>query len=160
MIQTQEAPANVNVYEKSTTMRGTLEALRAFHEAPDVFGKLAPPPIFARVQEDNRTSLTEGDLRFTLWFGPIPIRWHAQHQPGPTADSFADLMLEGPLRYWRHEHIFEAVEGGVKLTDRVTLAHKPGLPGVLTRLMFDGLPLRFLFFYRHLRTKRSVESKA
>lgn len=157
MTATQTIPQNTTVYEKSTVMNTTIEKMIAFHDAPDVFGKLAPPPIFMRVREDNRSSLTEGDLKFTLWFGPIPIQWHAQHQPGPNADSFADLMIDGPMQYWRHEHIFETVEGGVKLTDRVTIAHKPGLQGIMTRFMFDGVPLRILFFYRHLRTRMAVQ---
>jgi len=150
-------PENTHVYEKSSVFNCSVEEMIDFHDAPDVFGKLAPPPIFMQIHEDNRTSLTEGDLKFTLWFGFIPVPWHAQHQPGPTATSFADLMIDGPMQYWRHEHIFEEVEGGTKLTDRLTIAHKPGLQGIFTRLMFDGVPLRILFFYRHLRTKWAVE---
>ncbi len=151
-------PSNTKVYEKSTIMNTTLDKMIAFHESADAFSKLVPPPMIAQLREDNRTSNTEGDLKFTLWMGPIPIKWHAQHQVGPTETSFADLMLDGPMAYWRHEHIFTEVDGGVKLTDRVTLAHKDGIQGLLTRLMFDGIPLKFLFFYRHLRTKWAVEA--
>ena len=151
-------PQNVTVYEKSTVMKTSVEKILAFHNDPKAIQRLTPPPIFAQLLEDNRTSLTDGDLKFRLWMGFIPLHWHAQHQLGPTEHSFADVMLEGPLQYWRHEHIFEPITGGVKLTDRVTLAHKSGIQGILTRLMFDGIPLRILFFYRHLRTKMAVES--
>ena len=154
----QHIPERVTIYEKSTVMHTTLSKMMAFHEAEDSFGKLIPPGMFGQIREDNRTSISAGDLKFTLWMGPIPIKWHAEHQAGPTETSFADLMVSGPMQYWRHEHIFEAVEGGVKLTDRVTLAHKSGLQGLFTRLIFDGIPLKILFFYRHLRTKWAVES--
>ena len=96
-------------------------------------------------------------MRFTLWFGPIPIRWLARHEPGPTSHSFADSQVKGPLAYWRHEHIFNEVAGGVELTDRITLAHRGGLRGLWTRLAFDGLPLRILFAYRHWRTRRALQ---
>ncbi|MGB7341823.1 MAG: hypothetical protein WBC91_23195 [Phototrophicaceae bacterium] len=155
---TKSIPQQTTVYEKSSVMATTMEKMQAFHESQDAFSKLVPPPMIAQLREDNRTSNTEGDLKFTLWMGPIPIKWHAQHQAGPIDTSFADLMVDGPMEYWRHEHIFEAVTGGIQLTDRVTLAHKSGFQGILTRLMFDGLPLRFLFFYRHLRTKWAVEA--
>jgi ligand-binding SRPBCC domain-containing protein len=89
--------------------------------------------------KDERTSLTAGEVEFRLWFGPIPVRWLALHEPGPTATSFADRMLRGPLAYWRHEHIFSEVSAGIELLDRITLAHKPGLAGLVTRLVFDGL---------------------
>lgn len=153
-----DAVQDVTVYEKSTVMNTTLEKMMAFHESEDAFKKLIPPPMVGQIQEDTRTSITEGQLKFTLWLGPIPIRWHAEHQVGPNDTSFADLMIAGPMAYWRHEHVFETVEGGVKLIDRVTLAHKSGIQGLFTRLMFDGVPLRFLFFYRHLRTKWAVEA--
>lgn len=153
------SPTNLQtrVFERSITLKSTLEALTAFHNDPKVFGKLAPPPIFIQVRQDDRQSLTEGDLKFTLWFLFVPITWHARHEAGPTPHSFADRMIAGPMAYWRHEHIFTEVEGGVKLTDRVTLAHKSGLAGLLSRLMFDGLPLQMLFFYRHLRTRMALE---
>lgn len=150
-------PASAHVYEKRSLMKTTLQKMRSFHEDPQALSRLSPPPIFMQVKDDQRTSLTEGDIFFVLWMGPIPIRWHAQHQAGPTPDSFADEMISGPLEYWRHEHIFTEKPGGVELCDRITLAHKPGLQGLLTRLMFDGLPLRFLFFYRHMRTRMTVE---
>jgi len=152
----QSAPHNATIYEKSTVMQTTIDKMMAFHNDPKALRHLTPPPISAQLREDNRTSMTQGDLKFTLWFGIIPSQWHVQHQPGPIETSFADLMLSGPLRYWRHEHIFEAVPGGVKLIDRVTLAHKSGLQGIVTRLIFGSIPLRILFFYRHLRTRMAV----
>lgn len=150
-------PNTTKVFEKSTIMDTTVEKLMAFHDSKAAFSKLVPPPMIARIREDERKSITEGDLKFTLWMGPIPINWHARHEEGPTATSFSDLMIEGPMKYWRHEHIFEEVEGGVKMIDRITLAHEDGIQGKLTRLMFDGMPLKLLFFYRHLRTKRATK---
>lgn len=137
-------------------MPGTLATLVRFHEGPSALARLTPPPIIMQLHRDERRSLTEGELEFTLWFGPIPIRWLARHEPGPTTHSFADSQVKGPLAYWRHEHIFTEVEGGVELTDRIELAHRGGLTGVFTRLAFDGLPLRVLFAYRHWRTRRAL----
>lgn len=127
----------------------------AFHADPRAIQRLTPPPplMFMQVLRDNRTSLTAGELEFRLWFGPLPVRWLARHEPGPIPTSFTDRMIHGPMARWEHQHIFREVEGGIELIDRITLSHKPGLPGFLTRLIFDGLPLRLLFVYRHLRTR-------
>jgi ligand-binding SRPBCC domain-containing protein len=126
--------------------------LVSFHEDLSALRRLTPPPIFMQVHEDTRTSLRDGQIEFTLWFLLFPSRWRVQHEPGPNDDSFADRMLVGPMGYWRHEHIFEADGDGARLTDRLTIGHKPGLTGWITRIAFDGLALRFLFFYRHLIT--------
>jgi len=139
-------------------MRTTPSALLAFHEQPKAFNKLTPPPIFVQLHRDARPSITDGEVEFTLWFGPIPVRWVARHEPGPSTTSFADRQIKGPMAYWRHEHIFEATECGSVLTDRIMLAHRSGWRGWLTRLAFDGLPLRILFIYRHWRTRRVVEA--
>lgn len=151
-------PSNQRVFRKSSVIKTSLAEIRRFHEAPRALASLTPPPIRMRVQRDDRLSLSEGEIEFTLSFGPIPIRWVARHEAGPTPDSFADAQVNGPLAYWRHEHIFTEVAGGVQLTDRITLAHRSGFAGLLTRLAFDGLPLRLLFAYRHWRTRRALEA--
>lgn len=147
------------VFEKRSFIPTSMQQMIAFHEDPKALRRLTPPPIFMRPVRDDMVSLTSGEREFVLWFGPLPVRWIARHEPGPTATSFADKMLSGPMAYWRHEHIFRDVPGGVELTDRVTYAHKPGLPGLLTRLVFDGLPLQILFFYRHFRTRLALAGK-
>lgn len=149
-----------HIYEKRSQLKTSVAQLVAFHERADIFAKLSPPPLIVQVRRDDRKSLTEGDLEFTLWFGPVPIKWWARHEPGPTPASFADVMVAGPLAYWRHEHIFQESDGGAELVDRVTLAHHTGWRGIFSRLMFDGVPLQFLFFYRHLRTRSIVEKSS
>jgi len=140
----------------SIIAQASVAELRQFHEDSRAFARLTPPPLYVQLRRDDRRSLTEGEIEFTLWFGPWPIRWLARHEPGPSPDSFADLQLRGPLAYWRHEHIFRQVAAGVALTDRITLAHRPGPLGLLTRLAFDGLALRLLFGFRHWRTRRAL----
>ena len=149
---------NTRRFEMTSTLPATVDAVMRFHQDPGALARLTPPPIIMQLHRDERRSLTAGELEFTLWFGPIPIRWLARHEPGPTPHSFADSQVKGPLAYWRHEHIFAEVEGGVQLTDRIELAHRRGLPGILTRLAFDGLPLRLLFAYRHWRTRRALRT--
>jgi ligand-binding SRPBCC domain-containing protein len=128
----------------------------AFHAEPDALRRLAMPPTFIQVVRDGRTSLIEGEIEFNLWIGPLPLRWLARHEPGPIDTSFADRMVRGPMAAWRHEHIFEPVQQGTLLVDRIAFEHRPGLAGLFTRLLFDGLPLRVLFMYRHWRTRRAL----
>ncbi len=140
-----------------SVMPGTPEQMFAFHASPNAFSKLTPPPVFIQVRHNGLTSLTSGEVDFVMWFGPLPAHWIARHEPGPTPTSFTDRQIQGPLASWRHEHLFEAVPGGVQLTDRVTYAHKPGgFWGLFTRLFFNPLSLRALFAYRHWRTRRAL----
>ena len=142
----------------TSILPGSVSDVAAVHGHPKTFSRLAMPPLIPQILRDERTSLTSGDLEFRLWFGPIPVRWLARHEPGPSADSFRDVQVEGPMLTWEHEHILEAADKGTRLIDRITFSHRPGLPGLLTRLLFDGLPLRMLFVYRHWQLKRLLHS--
>src|SRR5262245_38604403 len=151
-----QPPPKAKVFQHRSVFKTTMQKLLAFHDHPRALWRLTPPPVFLQRLRDERTSLTSGEIEFRLWFGIIPIRWLARHEPGPIETSFADVMLSGPMAYWRHEHIFREVSAGTELTDRVTLAHKPGLSGIFTRLVFNTFALRLLFLYRHLRTRLGV----
>jgi ligand-binding SRPBCC domain-containing protein len=142
------------VFQHTSVIPTSLEVIIRFHEKPNALNVLTPPPLIVKIVDDKRISNTEGTVDFVLWFGPIRVRWLARHEPGPIATSFIDRMLVGPLATWEHQHIFRAVEGGVQLRDRITFSHKRGWRGWVTRLLFDGLALKFLFWYRHWRTRR------
>lgn len=146
------------IFTHTSTLPTPVENLVAFHNDPKVLRYLTMPPLILQVLRDDRTSLSAGEIEFKLWFGPIPVRWLARHTAGPTSTSFKDIQIKGPLALWEHEHLFEAVPGGARLTDRITLEHRPGLAGFLTRLIFDGLPLRMLFTYRHWRTRLALRT--
>src|SRR5215203_41329 len=140
-------------FQHSSVIPTTLATIIRFHERADALRKLTPPPLIVQVIDDQRTTMTEGTVDFRLWFGPLPVRWLARHEPGPIATSFIDRMMIGPMAEWEHQHIFREMAGGVELRDQLTFAHKRGWRGWLTRLLFDGVALRFLFWYRHWRTR-------
>ncbi len=143
-----------NHFEKQSIIPVSVQAVWDFHAAPDAFRRLTPPPVIGQIQRDERASLTQGELAFTLWFGPLPIRWVAAHEPGPSETSFVDRMVAGPFDSWVHQHLMEPVSGGTRLTDRIAYTHKPGVSGLITRLLFNKPALRIFFTYRHWITRR------
>jgi ligand-binding SRPBCC domain-containing protein len=155
-----DIPANAKIFEHHSVIASTVEQVMAYHEAPEALRRLTPPPplMFLQILRDDRTSLTKGEIEFRLWFGPIPVRWLARHELGPIPTSFVDRMIAGPMAYWAHEHVFRETAGGTELIDRIMLKHKPGVAGLLTRLIFDGVALRMLFIYRHWRTRMTLYS--
>jgi ligand-binding SRPBCC domain-containing protein len=158
-MRTQNQQATTKVFEQRSVFPTTLAAIQNLHEDPKALSRLMPPLPVLQILRDSRTSLTEGEFEFRLWFGPLPVRWLARHERGPIPSSFMDRMIEGPLAAWEHQHIFRQVKSGVELTDHITLAHRPGWRGLLTRLLFDGPSLRLLFLYRHWRTRRYLSKR-
>ncbi len=145
------------VFVRRSEIRSDVQSLWAFHEGPDALQRLTPPGLPMKVVQDGRRSLTEGDVLLQMGAGPFSLRWLARHEAGPSACSFTDRLVDGPLAHWEHQHIFEPLQQGVALIDRISLEHRPGWRGLLTRLLFDGPALSLLFRYRHWRTRKALE---
>ena len=130
-----------------------LADVRAFHARSEGLGLLTPPPAVVRVT-DAPEVLGEGDdMRFTIWFGPLPIRWHARIE-SVSERGFVDRQLDGPFETWVHTHGFEpAGDDATWVVDRIEAAPKRGLPWAPVAWGM-WLSLRPMFAYRAWRTKR------
>ena len=133
-----------------------LENVAAFHRDPNALKKLTPLPLW--IQVDEIEPLSENSrARFTIWAGPIPLRWEALHT-NVTSHGFTDTQVKGPYKYWVHNHEFAALTlDTTGVIDEVDAIYGEGLFwGPITRLMWLGMP--FLFWFRGWRTRNIVES--
>jgi len=62
---------------------------------------------------------------------------------------FVDEQRVGPYRFWYHEHHFEPLETGVKMTDKVTYAAPFGLLGDIMNALWIQRRLKKIFDYRY-----------
>lgn len=142
-------------FKHSFIVDAPVEAVAAFHRDTRVLKQLTPLPIVARVHSFE--PLADGSRAdFTLWFGPLPVRWQAVHSDvGP--HSFTDTQVHGPLRSWRHTHRFTA-EGPARtrVDDHIIYEHDSGPRGIVSRLLFARPGLLYLFTARKLLTRRGV----
>lgn len=127
----------------------------SFHGDVRVLKRLMPPPLFVRLHQGGE--LTEGAVAdFTMWFGPLPVRWRALHIHVDEA-GFTDVQIRGPLRRWRHTHRFIPLdEYATRVQDHIVYEHPAGPRGWLTRLLFNRASLTFLFRYRQAVTRRAL----
>jgi ligand-binding SRPBCC domain-containing protein len=93
---------------------------------------------------------------FTLWLGPLPVRWVAVHTNVDPLTGFTDRQESGPFASWVHQHSFEPRdEAETEVIDEIQAEFGRGFLGMLSRLMWINLP--FMFFYRGWVTRRSIE---
>ena len=133
-----------------------LTAILAFHARSASMGEITPLPIIVRLHHAPET-LAEGDeMEFSLWLGPLPVRWSARIE-NVTPTGFSDRQLTGPFAEWIHSHQFIGMSPTTtKVVDGVTYKLKPNPLWFLVGLgMSLGLP--FLFAYRAWKTKRILE---
>lgn len=139
-------------FDYQFTVNAPLAAVHDFHRDTSALKKLTPPSTI--VQLGKIEPLGEGSVsRFTLWVGPLPLRWKAVHRDvGP--NGFTDVQTEGPAKRWEHTHTFEAVSGQTtQVSEHVEYEHKSGLWGLVTRFLFAKGNLYIMFTYRKLATR-------
>lgn len=143
------------VFDFVFTVKAPLQAVTAFHADPRALKKLNPP--FVIVQPHRVDLMAEGSIsEFTLWMGPIPIRWRAVHR-NIGSNGFTDTQESGPLKSWQHSHRFEALdEDTAQIHEHIEYEYNRGL---LTRLLFGWLGLMALFTYRKLATRWALRRK-
>lgn len=135
-----------------------LDTVRAFHQRAASMAAITPLPVVV-VMHESPTLLREGDeMEFTLWLGPIPLRWRARIE-NVTPTSFDDRQLIGPFKAWRHRHAFvQASENQVEVLDEIT-AHLSDnwLKKLLGMGMWLSMPL--LFTYRGWKTQQLLKQQ-
>lgn len=139
-------------------VRAPLAAVADFHSQAQSIAAITPPFVPLQMQHAP-PRLGEGDkVAFTMWLGPLPVRWRALVQEVSPA-GFSDRQLDGPFREWVHHHSFVAVDDHTtEVVDRVEAGlRRHALWGPVGLVMWLGLPL--LFTYRGWKTRRLLENR-
>ena len=146
------------IFDFSFTVNASLPTVANFHHDTSVLKKLTPPPILAQIHHFE--PLGEGSLaEFTLWFGPIPVRWQAVHSE-VSINGFTDTQVRGPLQRWQHTHRFTAVTPHTtQIHEHIEYAFDSGLKGVYGRLLFNKPALYLLFTARKWLTRWHIRKE-
>lgn len=87
----------------------------------------------------------------------IPLRWMTEITHVKEGEYFVDEQREGPYGLWHHQHHFEAVAGGVKMTDIVHYSLPLGILGRVAHTLFVRRQLEGIFAYRRKRVQEFFE---
>ena len=140
------------------TVSAPIEKVAAFHNDARALKILTPFPLWVQIHEVE--PLAENSrAEFTMWAGPIPLRWEALHTH-VSDQGFTDTQVNGPYRYWVHSHQFVALNAhSTEIIDEVSAIYGDGFFwGLITRLMWIGLPILFAFRARRTRAFLKNES--
>ena len=147
------------VFDYRFTVAAPLDAVRDFHRDTRALKRLTPPPVCVRLHRVD--PLAEGSVsEFTLWVGPLPLRWTAVHRD-VSDRGFTDVQAAGPAAKWEHTHTFVPLDAErTEIREHIEYAHKPGLVGLVTRILFAKPNLLGMFFYRSLVTRWHLRRSA
>lgn len=143
-------------FEHYFTVQASIDQVACFHNDSRALKLLTPPPVI--VQMHYVEPLDEGSVAdFTMWLGPIPVRWTAVHQNVDLQHGFTDVQRRGPFNQWVHRHSFHRLDAHTtQVVDQVDAEFgQHWFWGLISRLMWFGL--KGLFAYRAWATKRSLQ---
>ncbi len=111
---------------------------------------MTPEKMKIRVLSEQPDTIYEG-LLISYKISPvlgIPLNWTTEIKTVKDSVFFVDEQLKGPYKIWRHEHHFEAVDGGVLMTDSVSYRLPFGFLGEFAHWLFVRKQLETVFDYR------------
>ncbi len=97
----------------------TLQEAWAFFATPKNLNEVTPKDLVFEIISELPDRMYEG-LFITYKIKPllnISINWCTEITHIKEEKFFVDEQRKGPYNIWHHEHHFEAVEGGVLMTD-------------------------------------------
>ena len=142
------------VFDFSFEVDAPLAVVRDFHHDTSALKTLTPPPTI--VQIHSVEPLAEGSVSvFTLWVGPLPLRWQAVHR-NVSDHGFTDVQATGPAKRWEHTHTFTPIgDQATRIDEHIEYEHRGGFWGLVTRLLFSWPNLFFMFSYRKWITRQT-----
>ena len=81
----------------------------------------------------------------------IKMRWVTEITHMSDLRYFVDEQRHGPYKMWHHQHLIEAVEGGVKMTDIVDYEPPFGFLGGIANHLIIKKQLAAIFNYRNTK---------
>ena len=144
------------VFDYTFTVNAQLSAVSEFHRDTNALKQLNPP--FVIVQLHRVDPMAEGSISvFTLWMGPLPIRWRAIHSE-VGLNGFTDTQENGPLAFWQHNHRFETIDSNTtQIHEHIKVEYHSGWRGIFSRILFGRQGLTALFTYRKWATRRALK---
>jgi len=131
----------------------SLEQAWDFFSSPANLNEITPPEMHFRIRGDLPARMYEGMfIRYTLKpMLNVPVEWVTEITKVQEGKFFIDEQRKGPYRIWHHEHHFESVPGGVRMTDKLYYDIGFGPLGDLLGKLWVDAQVDKIFRYRKTR---------
>lgn len=78
----------------------------------------------------------------------IPIRWRSRVTEWDPPNKFTDVQIQGPYRFWKHDHFFTAEGPRTRMTDWVEYAVPGWILAPIVHSLLVRRDLQKIFDYR------------
>lgn len=137
-------------FHRQQIIPATTERVWTYFATPRNLNEMTPPDMaFEFVQGGDEPMYAGQIIAYKVAILPgVRVRWLTQITHVEPGRRFIDEQRAGPYRLWIHEHHFESLPNGVRMTDQVTYALPFGPLGDLTHALYIRRRLAQIFDYR------------
>lgn len=128
----------------------SLEQAWDFFSRPENLGKITPAYMRFNITSPPVARMYAGEV-ITYFIRPVlgvALSWMTEITHVKDHQYFVDEQRQGPYKMWHHQHHFEVVEGGVKMTDIVHYQLPLGFLGSFAEWLFVKKQVKGIFEYR------------
>jgi ligand-binding SRPBCC domain-containing protein len=134
-----------------------LDEAWTFFSRPDNLSRITPEHMqFKIISQHHGTVMYAGQIieyKVKPLLG-IPLYWMTEITHVKDKQYFIDEQRFGPYSLWHHQHHFEEVNGGVRMTDIVHYKLPLGWLGDMAQSLFVGRQLKGIFDFRYEKVEQ------
>ena len=149
-------------YRRQQVFETPLQQVFAFFERAELLAEVTPPVLDFRLLTPAPVHMQQGRvIDYTIRRLGLRWRWRTLISEYRPPVCFVDEQLLGPYAYWRHEHLFEEIDAGTRMTDRVLYALPNWLPDRLApwlERLYVRPQLDNIFDYRERRFRALIDA--
>jgi ligand-binding SRPBCC domain-containing protein len=111
--------------------------------------RLTPPSLRFEILTPLPIEMAPGArIEYRLRLNGIPFRWETEITVWEPGSRFVDVQRKGPYCVWVHEHRFEAIATGTRMTDSLRYLAPGGLFEPLLERLFVRSRVEQIFEFR------------
>lgn len=147
----------VHLLEQTQVFPISIGEAWSFFSSPANLDAITPPDLGFRIVSRLPPRMYEGQIiTYRVKLAPfVHVTWVTEIKAVDEGRSFIDEQRFGPYAFWHHRHVFETVEGGVRMTDAVHYGLPFGPFGSIAHRVYVRRKLEWIFGYR----KRVLEER-
>ena len=141
----------INYLHREQIIPASIEQVWKYFSTPHNLNEITPPDMNFEIVAGGDATMYEGQvIEYRVEFiRGIRSLWLTEIAHVCENEYFVDEQRVGPYSFWYHEHKFERVGAGVKMTDHVTYVAPFGILGDIVTAMWIRRRLEFIFDFRY-----------
>jgi ligand-binding SRPBCC domain-containing protein len=143
----------IHYLHREQVIPAALEIVWEYFCDPKNLNTITPPDMNFEIRAGGDVAMYEGQIiEYRVEFVPgLRSLWLTEIAHVLPGEYFVDEQRVGPYRFWYHEHRFERLPDGVKMTDHITYIVPFGVVGDLMNKLWIRGRLERIFDFRRDR---------